>query len=166
VGAIKLMRGAQRVYLALGSNLGRRRQVMQAALRRLDARPGIVVLRTASFRMTDPVGPVAAQPRFLNSVAELDVRLSPRELLVACLSIERSLGRDRTTAVPQGPRSIDLDILLHGQQVVGEPDLVIPHPRLGTRRFVLEPLNELCPLLVPPGSATTIGALLRNVVHG
>ena len=106
--------------------------------------------RAPSFRETDPVG-VVDQPLFLNGAAALDTELSPRELLEALLSIERRLGRVRD-GTRWGPRTIDLDLLLYGDEVVDEPGLRVPHPRLHERRFALEPLAELNPELVVPGA--------------
>ncbi|MDF2751470.1 MAG: 2-amino-4-hydroxy-6-hydroxymethyldihydropteridine pyrophosphokinae, partial [Gaiellaceae bacterium] len=102
-----------------------------------------------SLRETAPVG-YLDQPSFLNGAARLETELSPRELLGALLDVERELGRDRSG--PRfGPRTVDLDLLLYGGVELDEPRLVVPHPRLHERRFVLEPLAELAPGLVVPG---------------
>ena len=108
--------------------------------------PGVVAVST--LRETDPVG-VTDQPRFLNGVAALETELAPRELLDVLLAVERRLGRERRER--WGPRTIDLDLLLYGDEVIDEAGLTIPHPRLHERRFVLEPLAELAPKLVVPG---------------
>jgi 2-amino-4-hydroxy-6-hydroxymethyldihydropteridine diphosphokinase len=108
------------------------------------------VAARSGFRETDPVG-VVDQPRFLNGAAALDTELSPRELLEALLAIERRLGRVRD-GTRWGPRTIDLDLLLYGDEVVDEPGLCVPHPHLHERRFALEPLAELNPELVVPGA--------------
>ncbi|MBD0290198.1 MAG: 2-amino-4-hydroxy-6-hydroxymethyldihydropteridine diphosphokinase [Thermoleophilia bacterium] len=137
-----------RAYIGLGSNLGNRRRYLERALARLDAEAGIDVVAVSSVRETDPVG-YLEQPRFLNAVAALETTLSPRELLDALLGVERSLGRQR--AGPRfGPRTIDLDLLLYGDEQVDEGALTVPHPRLAERRFVLEPLAELAPDLALP----------------
>jgi 2-amino-4-hydroxy-6-hydroxymethyldihydropteridine diphosphokinase len=135
-------------YVGLGSNLGDRRALIEEALRRLDADPAVEVWAVSELRETDPVG-VTDQPRFLNGVAALRTTLGPRDLLDRLLAIELSLGRDRSVG-RWGPRTVDLDLLLHGDAVVDEPGLTVPHPRLAERRFVLEPLDELAPGLVLP----------------
>jgi 2-amino-4-hydroxy-6-hydroxymethyldihydropteridine diphosphokinase len=105
----------------------------------------------SSFRETDPVGKVD-QPRFMNAAAALETHLGPRELLDSLLEVERSLGRDRSREERWGPRTIDLDLLLYGDETVDEPGLEVPHPRLAERAFVLEPLLELDPeLRLPDG---------------
>jgi 2-amino-4-hydroxy-6-hydroxymethyldihydropteridine diphosphokinase len=130
-------------YIGLGSNLGDREATIGSALAAL---PGVVAV--SRLRETAPVG-VVDQPRFLNGVARLETALAPRELLDALLAVERSLGRERHER--WGPRTIDLDLLLYGNEVVDEPGLTVPHPRLHERRFVLEPLAELDQALVVPG---------------
>lgn len=137
------------VYIGLGANLGDRERTIRTALDRLDANPAVEILRVSSLRETEPVG-YADQPRFLNGVAALETTLGPRELLDLMLAVERDLGRTREG--PRfGPRTIDLDLLLHGQEVVDEPGLRVPHPRMAERGFVLEPLAELDPALHVPG---------------
>jgi 2-amino-4-hydroxy-6-hydroxymethyldihydropteridine diphosphokinase len=134
-------------YIGLGSNLGDREENLRRALERLGA------ARVSAIRETDPVG-VTEQPRFLNAVAELQTDLPPRELLDRLLEIERDLGRDRSNEARWGPRTIDLDLLLYDDDVIDEPGLTVPHPRLAERRFVLEPLQELEPgLVLPDGRA-------------
>ena len=135
-----------RTFVGLGSNLGDRERNLHEAVERLTE---IGLVGVSAFRDTDPVG-VVEQPNFLNAVAELSSDLSPRELLDRLLQIERELGRDRTKKERWGPRTIDLDLLLYGDEVVDEPGLTVPHPRLAERRFVLEPLHELAPDLVLP----------------
>lgn len=126
-------------YIGLGTNLGDRELNLRRALVRLEA---LGPVRASSFRETDPVG-VTDQPKFLNAAAELATDLPPRELLERLLEIERELGRDRATERRWGPRVIDLDLLLFGEEAINEPGLTVPHPRLADRRFVLEPLCEL-----------------------
>jgi 2-amino-4-hydroxy-6-hydroxymethyldihydropteridine diphosphokinase len=138
-----------RAYVGLGANLGDRSAMLRAALEQLAAEPGVSLVAVSSVRETDPVGPVD-QPRFLNAAAALDTELSPRELLDRLLGIERRLGRTREG--PRfGPRTIDLDLLLYGEERLDEPGLELPHPRLHERLFALEPLFELDPSLVVPG---------------
>ena len=126
-------------YIGLGTNLGDRELNLRRALARLEELGSV---RASSFRETDPVG-VTNQPKFLNAAAELATELPPRELLERLLEIERELGRERATERRWGPRVIDLDLLLSGQEAIDEPGLTVPHPRLADRRFVLEPLCEL-----------------------
>ncbi len=136
-------------YIALGSNLGDRMLYLDRALKRLDDGPGTWLLLVGERRETDPVG-LVDQPRFLNTVALIGTRLSPRELLDRLLEIERELGRTREG--PRfGPRTIDLDLLLYGDEAIDEVGLTVPHPRLHERRFVLEPLADIAPTLVVPG---------------
>ncbi len=148
--------GWTRVFVGLGSNLGRRDLHLQAAVHFLSRAPGIHLQRLSRVYETRPVGPVA-QGAFLNAVAELLTALSPRDLLERLLSHERTAGRVRT--VRWGPRTIDLDILLYGNAEVDEPGLRIPHPELAHRAFVLVPLAELAPGLEVPGIGATVAAL-------
>ncbi len=148
-------------YIGLGSNLGEREGLLRRALEQLDATPGIRLLATSRFRETDPVG-FTEQPQFLNAAARVETTLSPRELLDMLLGIETALGRTRDG--PRfGPRTLDLDLLLYGDEQLAEPGLTIPHPRLAERAFVLEPLVELAPGLVVPGrgSVETLLAALQ-----
>jgi 2-amino-4-hydroxy-6-hydroxymethyldihydropteridine diphosphokinase len=135
-----------RSFVGLGANLGDPSGQIRQALDLLDAEDGVEVVAVSSLRETEPVG-YAEQPRFVNGAAELRTTLSARELL----AVERRLGRVRGTGPRFGPRLIDLDLLLYGHEVVDEPGLVVPHPRLHERRFALEPLAELDPSLVVPG---------------
>jgi 2-amino-4-hydroxy-6-hydroxymethyldihydropteridine diphosphokinase len=116
---------------------------LRQAVELLSATPGVEIAAVSSFRETDPVGRVD-QPRFLNGVVGVDTEITPRDLLDVLLTIERDLGRVRTRERNE-PRTIDLDLLVYDDVVVDEPGLVIPHPRLHERRFVLEPLAELAP---------------------
>lgn len=127
-------------YLALGSNEGDRLATLQRAVDRLDATAGIEIRRSSRIYETDPVGG-PPQPRYLNAVVEARTSLDARELLNACRRVEQSLGRER--AVRWGPRTIDIDILTYGRERIDQPDLVIPHPRMHERGFVLAPLLEL-----------------------
>jgi 2-amino-4-hydroxy-6-hydroxymethyldihydropteridine diphosphokinase len=145
-------------FVGLGANLGDREVTLRRALELLATRPGVQVVAVSTLRETDPVGHVD-QPRFLNGAAALDTTLSPRELLDALLDIERELGRER--AERWGPRTIDLDLLLYGDEQVDEPGLTVPHPRLHERRFALEPLAELAPDLTVPGRGRLADLLAR-----
>jgi 2-amino-4-hydroxy-6-hydroxymethyldihydropteridine diphosphokinase len=150
-----------RVFVGLGSNLGDREAVLRAAVGRLRGLAGTEVKRVSSFRDTEPVGYVD-QPRFLNGAVELETTMPPRALLEALLALERDFGRDRASSVPQGPRTLDLDLLLYGEETIDEPGLLVPHPRLHDRRFVLEPLAELDPGLEVPGRGP-VQALLAKL---
>jgi 2-amino-4-hydroxy-6-hydroxymethyldihydropteridine diphosphokinase len=137
-----------RAYVGLGANVGNRRENLDRAVELLAADPRIRVLAVSSVRETDPVG-YQDQPRFLNAACAVETELGPRELLERLLAIERALGRERTG--PRfGPRTIDLDLLLYGDETLDQPGLTVPHPRLAERLFVLEPLHELAPELVLP----------------
>ncbi len=141
-----------RAYVGLGSNLGDRAETLRVALERLAATQGVEVVAVSSLRETDPVGPVTDQPRFLNGVAAVETTLGARRLLEVLLAIEAELGRART-GPPGGPRTLDLDLLLYGEERIDEPGLHVPHPRLHERPFVLEPLEELG--WTPPGPGYT-----------
>jgi 2-amino-4-hydroxy-6-hydroxymethyldihydropteridine diphosphokinase len=139
-----------RAYVALGANLGDREATIRAALAELDLVPGVQIVAVSALRETDPVG-YLDQPRFLNGAAALETTLAPRELLDVLLAVERRFGRTREGVPAQGPRTLDLDLLVYGSVEIAEPGLTIPHPRLHERRFVLEPLSELDPSLEVPG---------------
>ena len=138
-------------YVGLGSNLGDREDSIRRAAELIGA------ARLSSIIETEPWG-YEQQPRFLNAAAEVEARLGARDFLDLLLDVERRLGRERSG--PQwGPRTIDLDLLLFGDEEIDEPGLVVPHPRLEERLFVLEPLAELAPLRRIPGSGTVQAAL-------
>ncbi|HET6697227.1 MAG TPA: 2-amino-4-hydroxy-6-hydroxymethyldihydropteridine diphosphokinase [Gaiellaceae bacterium] len=142
-----------RAYVGLGSNLGDREGTIRRAVELLGEQPGIEIVAVSTLRDTDPVG-YEDQPRFLNGAVALEVDLSARALLDELLEVERELGRDRSRETRWGPRTIDLDLLLYGEETVDEPGLTVPHPRLAERQFVLEPLSELDPdLTLPDGRA-------------
>lgn len=132
-----------RAYVGVGANLGDREATIRAAIAAL---PGVVAV--SELRETDPVG-VTDQPPFLNGAVAVETDLAPRELLDVLLEVEHALGRERRER--WGPRTIDLDLLVYGDEAVDEPGLAVPHPRLHERRFALEPLAEIAPELVIPG---------------
>jgi 2-amino-4-hydroxy-6-hydroxymethyldihydropteridine diphosphokinase len=138
-------------YVGLGSNLGERESLIRRAAELIGAR------RLSTLVETEPWG-YTEQPKFLNAVAEVETPLDARGFLDYLLEVERRLGRERVG--PQwGPRTIDLDLLLYGDEEIDEPGLVVPHPRLGERLFVLEPLAELVPSHKIPGSGTVQAVL-------
>ncbi|HEY7659245.1 MAG TPA: 2-amino-4-hydroxy-6-hydroxymethyldihydropteridine diphosphokinase [Actinomycetota bacterium] len=128
-----------RAFLALGSNLGDRLEHLRSAVGALEATTGVSVVRSSRVYETDPVGP--PQPAYLNAVVEVETDLEPRGLLEACLAVESALGRVRGER--WGPRTIDVDILVFDERTIDEPGLVVPHPRMHERGFVLVPLGEL-----------------------
>jgi 2-amino-4-hydroxy-6-hydroxymethyldihydropteridine diphosphokinase len=148
-----------RAYIGLGANLGPKEVTILRAVDLLGATDGIAVLELSQLRETEPVG-VVDQPLFLNGAVAIETSLSPRELLDVLLGVEQELGRVRGE-VRWGPRTIDLDLLVYGEDVVDEPGLRIPHPRLHERRFALEPLAELEPELDVPGLGRVSEALAR-----
>lgn len=135
-------------FIGLGSNLDRPLSQIRRALRRLSDLPGTRVIRCSSAWGSAPIG-LAQQPDFVNAVCLLETSLDPERLLPALLAIERAHGRIRD--VPGGPRTLDLDLLLHGPRQVQQPGLTLPHPRLHERAFVLYPLHEIAPDLDIPG---------------
>lgn len=151
-------------YIALGANLGDRAANISSAIERLGAVRGIRLLKLSSLLENPAVGGPPNSPPFLNGVAEIETSLPPRELLQKLLEIERDLGRQRHRK--WDPRTIDLDLLLYGDQVVNEPELTIPHPRMHERRFVLAPLAEIAPDHVHPVRRRTFAQLLQELGRG
>jgi 2-amino-4-hydroxy-6-hydroxymethyldihydropteridine diphosphokinase len=137
-------------YLGLGSNLGDRAATLRAAIAALEASPGIRVTRISSLYETPPWGPVPQGP-YLNACIGVETTLSPRQLLDLGLAIERDHGRER--AVRWGPRTLDIDLLLFGDTSLDEDGLIVPHPRMAERAFVLVPLAEIAPELTVGGEA-------------
>jgi 2-amino-4-hydroxy-6-hydroxymethyldihydropteridine diphosphokinase len=148
-------------YVGLGANLGERETTIAEALRRMDEDECTSVLRSTAPIETEPVG-YEDQPRFLNAAARVATTRSARELLALLLQVERELGRVRSEGPRYGPRTIDLDLLLYGDETIDEPGLEVPHPRLHERRFALEPLAELDPALAVPGRGR-VSALLAEL---
>jgi 2-amino-4-hydroxy-6-hydroxymethyldihydropteridine diphosphokinase len=150
-------------YLALGSNLGDRLETLQRAVDLLDARPRIDVVRSSRVYETDPVGP--PQPAYLNAVIEVRTDLEPDELLKETQAVEDELGRVR--AERWGPRTIDVDVLTFDERTIDEPELVVPHPRMHERGFVLVPLGELeTDPMLPGGRKVSALRLTPEAVFG
>jgi len=151
-------------YIALGANLpspaGPPVATLAAAIQRL-ATLGNVSQRSSLYR-TEPVG-FADQPFFLNAVAALETELDAPTLLNKLLTIEKEFGRDRSMGIPNGPRTLDLDILLWNSLELNEPGLELPHPRMAERAFVLVPLAEIAPRLLIPGYQKTVAELLHSL---
>jgi 2-amino-4-hydroxy-6-hydroxymethyldihydropteridine diphosphokinase len=149
-----------RAFVALGSNLGDREAAIHGALAELGSEPGIAVAAVSTLIDTEPVGFVD-QPRFLNGVAALETELSARELLAVLLDVERRFGRQREGVPLQGPRTLDLDLVLYDDAEIDEPGLIVPHPRVHERDFVLGPLAEIAPGLEVPGKGKVETILAR-----
>jgi 2-amino-4-hydroxy-6-hydroxymethyldihydropteridine diphosphokinase len=147
-------------FIGIGANLGFPAVQCRDALRRLGAVPEVRLLRSSSLYRTEPVGPLD-QEWFINAVAEIRTGLRPRNLFAVLKGIEREMGR--TEGPRRGPRLIDLDLLLYGQEVVAEEGLVIPHPEMQRRRFVLEPLCELASYVIHPAFGVSARGLLDRL---
>ena len=145
-----------RAHVALGANLGDPGSALEAAFAALDALPATRLVARSSLYRTAPVG-VAGQPDYINAVAAIDTTLPASVLLDALLELERRHGRTRDYHL--APRTLDLDLLLYGSECIDEPELVVPHPRMHLRAFVLVPLAEIAPELVIPGRGALAGLL-------
>jgi 2-amino-4-hydroxy-6-hydroxymethyldihydropteridine diphosphokinase len=148
-------RGPVQAVVGFSANLGDRTRTLERAVRALDAAEGVRVRRVSPWFETEPVGGPPGQPPYLNGVAEIATTLSARALLELMLSIERANGRVRSD-VRNGPRTLDLDLLFFGAERIVEPGLVVPHPRLEERLFVLEPLASLEPNRLLAGCGCTV----------
>jgi 2-amino-4-hydroxy-6-hydroxymethyldihydropteridine diphosphokinase len=150
----------QAVYLSLGSNVGDREQYLKKAIKQLSGHPEIELERVSSIYETDPVG-YTDQGSFLNLAVEIRTSLTPQTLLRQCLQVEKDLGREREFR--WGPRIIDLDILLYNQENIETEELIVPHPRMHERAFVLVPLTELSQTIKHPKFNTSMMALLDEI---
>ena len=147
-----------KAVIALGSNIGDREAHLAFAIARLSSL--LTNLEQSRWYDTAPVGVRDDQPRYLNAVAIGDTLLTPRQLLDHLLAIERDAGRTRPSSM--APRTLDLDLILFGSERIQEPGLIVPHPRFRERLFVLEPLADIAPGLVDPGTGETISGLLQR----
>ncbi|MFQ5429205.1 MAG: 2-amino-4-hydroxy-6-hydroxymethyldihydropteridine diphosphokinase [Phycisphaerae bacterium] len=148
-------------YIGLGSNLGRRKRNIAAALNALEHTREIEIVGVSSLYETSPEGGPDDQPMFINAVAHIKTSLTPERLLAVCQNIEDSLGRKR--ALRWGPRTIDLDILCYDQVIRADPDLTLPHPMMHERTFVMRPLAEVAPDLMHPTLERTARAILESL---
>ncbi len=146
------------LVLGLGSNLGDREENIARAIAAIGARPGVFVRAVSGLYETPPAGG-PPQGDYLNGAALVETALAPREMLAACLEVERSLGRIRPDPVRWGPRTIDVDLLWIEGEAVDEADLVVPHPRLRERTFALRPLLDVAPEAVDPRSGEAYARL-------
>lgn len=151
----------KQAYIALGANLGDPAATIRAAFAALSGLDGVRLLKSSSLYRTAPVG-LANQPDFINAVAQVETSLPSEALLQSLLALEADFGRIRQEK--NGPRTLDLDLLLYGGQVLDTPDLTLPHPRLHLRAFVLVPLAEIAPDLAIPGRGT-VAAWLPAVAN-
>ncbi len=149
-----------RVHVGVGSNLGDRWSKLALAARELRVTPRVALVTASRVWDAAPLGP--PQPRYLNAVLELETDLPPLDLLDALQRVEKTGGRVRTS-VRWAARTLDLDLLLYGDLVLRQPRLIVPHPGLAVRRFVLAPLAELCPDRMVPGTGRTVAQLLALV---
>jgi len=143
-------------YIGIGSNLGNALKNCQHAVESLSLTAGVEITRVSPFYKTEPVG-IENQNMFINAVVEIRTVLSARNLFQALQSIEKDMGRDRE--VKGGPRIIDLDLLFYGQEVIQDADLIVPHPEIQRRRFVLEPICEIASYLIHPDFGVSMRGL-------
>lgn len=141
--------------ISLGSNIGNRRANIVRALKKIQEDPSLTVKKVSSLYESSPVGP--KQRNFVNAACQIETNLTPQELLLTLQAIEAKMGRVRTSR--QGPRNIDLDIIFYNRMKIKEKNLTIPHPRFDRRRFVLRPVREISPGMIPPGFRKTLAQL-------
>ena len=158
---MEISRGWHTVYLSVGSNLGERQQFLRAAVKLLQECTEIRNVKASKLVETAPYG-YTDQPAFLNGAIELETLFTPQELLIVIHKIEADLGRERV--IHWGPRTIDLDIVFYDDEIVAEPELIIPHVDMQNRLFVLEPLFMLCPGKVHPVLHKTVAQLRQELI--
>ena len=151
-----------KIAIALGSNLGDREEQLRGAIAALT--PVLAHLRVSSFHETEPVDMAGPQPMFLNAAATGESTLSAPAILDVLLAVEQGFGRERP--YERAPRTIDLDLILYGREVITSPGLTVPHPRFRERRFVLEPLAEIAPDWIDPVTGQTVAELFAALRHG
>ena len=149
----------ERVYIGIGANLGTPARTVEAAIAAVEDLPGTRGHRRSRLYRSAPVG-VEDQPDYVNAAMSFDTELTPGELLTRLHGIEADFGRERT--IRWGPRTLDLDLLLHGDQIIDSPDLCVPHPRIQERGFVLAPLADLNPSLLHPVLRETVDVLYAS----
>ncbi|HWV19347.1 MAG TPA: 2-amino-4-hydroxy-6-hydroxymethyldihydropteridine diphosphokinase [Rhodocyclaceae bacterium] len=145
-------------YVALGANLGDAEGSLRAVMRELSMHPGLRLLKSSSLYRTAPIG-LKQQPDFINAAVSLETELDSRALLLELFSIEQRFGRQRS--IPNAPRTLDLDLLLYGEEVSADSALTLPHPRMHERAFVLAPLIEIAPGLNIPGKGRVADLLAQ-----
>ena len=150
-----------RAWIALGSNLGEREEQLARALWELEALPDVQVLGRSAWLETDPVGGPPGQHSYLNGVVHVATSLDPRALLAKLQEIEARAGRTRSER--DAPRTLDLDLLMYDDLAIDEPELIVPHPRMEERTFVLAPLAELAPEMLLPRSGKTVRERLSEL---
>lgn len=158
--AVEIYRSWHKAYLSLGSNLGDKKENLRTAIQKISNLTNTSLVKESSFLETEPFG-YLDQDLFVNACVEIKTLLTARELLTACLGIEEEMGRKRI--IKWGPRNIDIDILFYDKDIYDEDDLVIPHPWIEERMFVLEPLSEIAPNYIHPILKKTIFMLKRGV---
>ena len=150
------------IFLGLGSNIGNREENIKTAIRNLSQNPNVTVIHSSSLYETEPIG-YMEQPSFLNAVVQIESSLSPQAILTICQEIETQMGRERT--IHWGPRNIDIDLLSCDGVIINTPNLILPHPFLAERRFVLVPLAEISQSIILDNFTAT-DLLLRCKDHG
>ncbi len=153
---------ASTALIGLGSNLGNRRAWLEGAITALDASPGVHVVRVSSFRETEPVGGPAGQGPYLNAAVAVETTLDPAGLHRTLQTIEKGAGRTRS--VRWGERTLDLDLLLFDDRIIETEDLIVPHPRMNERIFVMEPLAEIAPEAIEPRTGRSVSEILSQLV--
>lgn len=158
--AVRIRRGWKRAYLGIGSNMGEKEKYLQDAIKKISAHVKIRGVRCSEFITTAPYGGVE-QEDFLNGAIELETLLTPEQLLVFLQELEKDAGRERL--IHWGPRTLDLDILFFEDYVSDALDLTVPHPDMENRRFVLEPLSQLCPYYIHPVTGKSVKQMLKEL---